>query len=370
MFRRLVVGAMLLLLAGTAAAVALPQVADELPGPLQGVARLPERLWTRAVAPRVPAKARGAGLTASERAAVEALGPRLDGLVVWSSNRGGNHELYLLDLRDRRLRTLTHDRHVDFFSRLSPDGRHVLFLRSEREWVSFRDLAAWDVYLVNVDGTGERRLARPGYHPTWTADGRAVIFEREAQVIRYDLGTARESVLFDGRGEFSGLTEIGDFALSPDGTRLAFVLRGTFAGAHALSGAFSGAVVFDLRTRKVAVLTREQACQTTWAPDGERVIWVETGGNRGTRVMAGRPDGSARGVLMDLPGPLSHEYFPTASPDGHWLIWGAAAEGHEHDRADYEVFVWRIGTPWSEAVRLTHHPGNDQWPDLWVRPRG
>ena len=49
-------------------------------------------------------------------------------------------------------------------------------------------------------------------------------------------------------------------------------------------------------------------------------------------------------------------------------IWGAAAEGHEHDRADYEIFVWRVGTPWEGATRLTYHTGNDQWPDLWVRP--
>ena len=70
----------------------------------------------------------------------------------------------------------------------------------------------------------------------------------------------------------------------------------------------------------------------------------------------------------DLPGAYSHEYFPKISNDGRWLVWGAAAEGHEHDRADYEIFVWEIGTPWERAVRLTHYPGNDQWPDLWVRP--
>jgi hypothetical protein len=43
---------------------------------------------------------------------------------------------------------------------------------------------------------------------------------------------------------------------------------------------------------------------------------------------------------MDLPGAYSHEYFPKLSNDGRWLVWGAAAEGHEHDRADYEIFVW------------------------------
>ena len=99
-----------------------------------------------------------AALTRDEREAVAILARTVDGLVVWSSNRSGNHELYLLDLRGQTIRQLTHNPHVDFFSRFSPDGRRVLFLRSQREWVSFREEGAWDVMLVNVDGTGEQLL--------------------------------------------------------------------------------------------------------------------------------------------------------------------------------------------------------------------
>jgi hypothetical protein len=83
--------------------------------------------------------------------------------------------------------------------------------------------------------------------------------------------------------------------------------------------------------------------------------------------MTGRPDGSGRRVLIDLPGARSHEYFPKLSGDGRWLVWGASDGGHEHDRADYEIYVWEVGTAPEAAVRLTHHPGNDQWPDLYVR---
>ena len=46
---------------------------------------------------------------------------------------------------------------------------------------------------------------------------------------------------------------------------------------------------------------------------------------------------------------------------------GASAEGHEHGRANYEMFVWRIGTPPETALRVTtHSTANDQWPDLWI----
>jgi len=49
------------------------------------------------------------------------------------------------------------------------------------------------------------------------------------------------------------------------------------------------------------------------------------------------------------------------------MVLGASAEGHEHDRADYEIFLWRVDTPPETAVRLTFHTGNDNWPDLFLR---
>jgi len=357
--RRLIGFSLLGLLLCAGAVAALPHVVEDLPDPLAGVVRLPERLWARLFPPRVSAAVRLADLTAPEREAVAQLRRRVDGLIVWSSNRSGNHELYLLDLRDAVVRRLTNDRHVDFGSRFSPDGRRIVFVRSQREWVSFREADAWDVYLIDVDGRNERRIAVGGYHPTWTADGRAIVFHRGPRVFRYDLASGRETLIFDGEKEVPGLAQAGDFELAPDNRSLAFAFRGPFVGA----------AVFDLETRAFTPLTRVQACQTTWAPDGRSLAWMEIEGQRGTRVMTGRPDGGERRVLMDLPGALSHEYFPKLANDGRWLVWGASAGGHEHDRADYELFMWEVGTPWDGAVRLTHHPGNDQWPDLWVRAR-
>jgi WD40-like Beta Propeller Repeat len=366
-----ILGASLALVLGAGIVAALPRIANDLPRPLQAVAHLPERLGARFFPRRAPKKARRADLTDPERQAAAALAPRLDGLIAWASNRSGHHELYLLDLRARAVRRVTNHPAVSFFPRVSPDGRQLVFLRSQRAWVSGRDPTAWDVYVIRADGTDERRVATSGYHPTWTADGRGVIFHRGTRVYRYDLATQRESLVFDAATVLPGIEDdLGDVELAPDGRRLAFVLRGRFAGVHGLHGEVSGAAVFDLETRGLTLLTREQACQTTWAPDGRHVMWMETGGSGGTRVMIGGVDGTDRRVFMDLPGAYSHEYFPKVSNDGRWLIWGAAAQGHEQDQADYEIFVWEIGTPWEHATRLTFHPGNDNWPDLWVRPRG
>lgn len=358
MRRRIVLlGGLVALVVSAGAMAALPRVTDELWKPLATTARLPERLWTRVSSPRVPKRDRLAGLTAPEQDAVKAVAGRINARIVWSSNRSGNHELYLLDLASRSLRRLTSHPNVDFFPRFSPNGRQIVFLRSQREWVSFRDSSAWDLFVISADGTGEQRIAQGGYHPSWTMDGRAIIFHRDARVFRYEVASRSESLLFDGEKEVAGIKESGDFELAPDQRHLAFALRRPF----------EGAAVFDLDTHRLSPLTQVQACQTTWAPDGRSLVWVETGGLGGTRLMTGNPGGTERRVLMDLPGAYSHEYFPKLSNDGGWLIWGAAAEGHEHDRADYEIFVWEVGTAWETAIRLTYHPGNDQWPDLHVK---
>ncbi len=184
-----------------------------------------------------------------------------------------------------------------------------------------------------------------------------MVFYRGNRTIAVQVDTGREEVLLDADQAIPG-AQVAGGALSPDGRQLAFTVRGLF----------DGVAVYQLGQRRLIPMTKEQACQIIWAPDGQTVAWIEVGGHGGTRIMAGQADGSGRRVLMDLPGAYAHHYFPKFSNDGRWLIWGAAAEGHEHDRADYEIFLWEIGTPWEQATRLTYHPGNDNWPDLWIRP--
>jgi dipeptidyl aminopeptidase/acylaminoacyl peptidase len=333
---------------------ALSQVPVALPKPVADLAHLPERLYTRWLPPSAGTVR---ALASDERAPLQALARRLGAAIVWSSNREGNHELYLLDLRSREVRRLTRHPNVDFFSRFSPDGRQIVFLRSQRAWASFRDMTVWDVYLINADGSGERLLARSGYHPSWSPDGQSVVFVRGNRLFRVEVATGQETMLLDGARPPLSAEWLETPNLAADGHRLAVTVR---------SRSFGGVGILDLETRTFVRQTEDQACQLDWGAAGD-LVWVDTEGRGGTRIMAAARPGEPGRVLMDHPGPYSHEYFPRLSRDGRWLVWGAAAQGHEHDRADYEILLWEVGTPWESAVRLTHHTGNDQWPDIHVR---
>ena len=55
--------------------------------------------------------------------------------------------------------------------------------------------------------------------------------------------------------------------------------------------------------------------------------------------------------------------------NGEYMVIGASRsrKEHEHDVADYEIFLWKVGSEPHEATRLTFHTGNDNWPDVYIR---
>jgi hypothetical protein len=51
-------------------------------------------------------------------------------------------------------------------------------------------------------------------------------------------------------------------------------------------------------------------------------------------------------------------------------VWGITQRGHDHDTADYEIYLWEVGTPREKAVRLTYNSANDRWPDVFIPGAG
>ncbi|MBI2569594.1 MAG: PD40 domain-containing protein [Candidatus Schekmanbacteria bacterium] len=284
---------------------------------------------------------------------VEAGTDSFEGRIVWASNRGGNHDIYLLTLgagtAPPQPEKLTSSPLVDTFPRFSPDGRRILFGRSREPGVSFREQAPWDVWVMNADGSEQRRVAAYGFHAGFGGGSDSIVFSRGSRIVRLDLVTGQEEELADlgallgGQGAEPELRD-GKLAVTVRGGQRAFgLVELSTMGFRAFPG---------------------PGCQLGWVPGEARVVWIEGRGSGGTRVMIGSPDAGSREVLIDLPGERSHEYFPRLSRDGRWLAWAAAAHGHEHDTADYDIFLWRRGTPWESAQRLAPDAGNDQWPDL------
>lgn len=292
-------------------------------------------------------------LNQAQMAAIQKGGGDLKAKIIWSSSRTGNHEIFLLTLPDLKMFQLTANKQVDFFPRFSPEGDQILFCRSQRPWVSGRDFDPWDIVLLSLDGNRERLVSKNGHWPQWITNSR-ISFVREKKVISKDLKTGHEEIILDATREpIKGWIETPEF-FRRDPNLLAFTGRGKLSG------------VFILDRGRNAFKKIGDGCQITWHPDTGEVIWVDGGGNGGTQIFSSSITPVQQKVFMDLPGRYSHEYFPRFAQNGKWLVWGAAAEGHEHDIADYEIFLWQVGRPFSQAIRLTYNKANDNWPDIFI----
>ena len=312
-----------------------------------------------------PPKGDGEKKSDDEEAKIKAVGDKLKGKIVWSSSRVGNHDLFSANADGSDIKQLTKGEAVDWFPRFSPDGQRILFARSKKGWVSERDAntdGKWDLYAMPSEGGKAEKLVDNASWGTWV-DQETILFVRGTKVFRKKLSEEEEVLLVDSE-------KVADLdaallqqpEMSKDGRFIAITLRG--------SKRETG--IWDVK--KETWTRTGDGCQINWTPDGKSVYWVHPTGKGGSRVFSQEMSGNKAAkemsdderTFIDLPGRRSHEYFPQLSTDGQWLVWAATQRGHDHDVADYEIYVWEVGSPPADAARLTFHSGNDRWPDIFI----
>jgi len=317
-----------------------------------------------------------APMSGDEKKALDGLKGKISGKIVWSSSRvNSKHDIWIMNADGTDQKQLTvKPNNVDWFPRFSPDGRTVLFVRSKSGWVPETDAEMyekWDLWTIATDGIGEKKVASDAVWGTWRPSGDSILFARGSKVFIKRLDGSDDKELFDAETHFKKGAYAQQPEMSPNGKCLAVTLRGT--------------------VRKTGIWNFEKnefyetggGCEMAWFPSGNKVYRMNEGtGNGGTEVLQidldndGKPLRKIGGWsipkemhFMDLPGRRSHEYFPKVDPSGTWLVWCATQYGHEHDIADYEVYVWKIGADAKTAVRLTFNTANDRWPDLFLTPQ-
>src|SRR6266705_4592997 len=141
----------------------------------------------------------------------------LHGRLAFSSDRGRNVDVYVMDLPSGTLHRLTTSPAADFSPTWSPDGTRIAF-RSDRKGND-------EVFVMNSDGTGQRDLTRnpaSDYSPAWSPDGRLIAFaSTRADPTGNDIWLMHS----DGSDPHplvhqTGIDEYPSW--SPDGLRLAF----------------------------------------------------------------------------------------------------------------------------------------------------
>ena len=107
----------------------------------------------------------------------QVLAPRFsnDGTkLAFSIIRGGNTDVYVMDLASRQLRRLTSDPGIDTSPSFSPDNGQIVFT-SDRS-------GSARLYVMRADGSGQRAIARGGglyTAPNWSPRGDLIAFTKQ-----------------------------------------------------------------------------------------------------------------------------------------------------------------------------------------------
>ncbi|HSF15215.1 MAG TPA: protein kinase [Vicinamibacteria bacterium] len=210
------------------------------------------------------------------------LSPRLtpDGeTLIYASNASGNLDIYTLRVGGHNAANLTADsKDDDWAPALSADGSRIAF-RSERD--------GGGIYLMGATGESVRRLTDFGYDPTW----------------------------------------------SPDGRYLAIASEGVFNPNHRIGVSELWVVSVDDGERRL--LTRRDAVQPAWSPDGARIAFVrqineERRSTLWTIAAAGPVDVEAAPVIDEDAG----NFYPSWSSDGKTLYFSSDRAGPPN--------LWRV----------------------------
>lgn len=262
--------------------------------------------------------------------------------IVFSSNMGGNDDLYLLSRNV--LTRLTDDPATDQWPVPDGKGKTVVFTSNRA--------GSFDIYALDLESRALRRLTsdpRDEVDPSWSADGAFVYYDLNFKgsswkTMKMDVRTGVTVALFPNPPYSSTIVVFE----SPNGKDI------FFTGKVFLGWLVAG---FDKARGAYTELTRKGSCRPKVSPDGSLIAYVghDDDGLGDVFVMA--PDGSAkRNLTRSRSG--THDYYPCFSPDGSRIVFSSSPK--EKGKNAYQLHTLDMKT--GEVKRILTTAGNDSFP--------
>ncbi len=280
------------------------------------------------------------------------------------STRGsGTANLWLLDLVAKNYTNLTKNQGGSFRPAWSPDSAWLAF-SSDREGTTGVNPGHWEllqstgIYVMRPDGTGLRRVTRPGGvsgSPAWSPDGKAILFYETDEVGAYMAKNARSRTEFVSvdltTGKRTLYSASNQTKLSPtflSGGRIGYAVRSSTA-------ADEGIKVWHPDLRIVDVV-KGAVRSPSWSPDGASVVYERVLRKAMTEHLI--PTGSTD-PEFEL---YLSEPFATFSPDGTQLLY---SQYSNDGMTTSDTSIQIMNADGSGKRTLYHEPGASAFDPNW-----
>ncbi len=253
-------------------------------------------------------------------------------IIIFSSDRDGDFEIYSLDMDSETLTQLTFNTSTDKHPALSPEGTKIAFVSNRS--------GNWAIHTMNADGTGVSSelytLFDPAYgHPSWSPDASQIVFDDdlELHIINSDGTDYVQLTSTDFDNEYNP-----DW--SPDGTSIVYTVTISGGDLEICTKNSNGS-----GTRFQVTDNTANDDQPSWSPDGTEIVYsTDAGGNNDIYTIGS--DGSSPDPVLDT---VDDETAPSWSENGIAYV--------KND----EIYTFQPGTPGSEQ-NVTNDASVDQDP--------
>lgn len=247
--------------------------------------------------------------------------------LLFASGRSGNSEVYLLRAGEKEAKNLTRNPAGDNWPVWSPDGSRIAF-QSNRQ-------GNLDVWTMKADGSEQVQLtedAEPDYLPAWSPDGKTILFTSWRKEKGEEKRAPHLYVMnADGTGErrlvAASLETSGGGTWSPDGKSIVYSRKEGENGARLVIADSEGKG--ERRLPKAAGEEDVYHGSPVFSPDGRSLAFYSDDGKASALVVVNADGTGRRTVLAE-----GQSWYPRWSPDGRWLVFTAAAREAGKDDVD------------------------------------
>ena len=212
-------------------------------------------------------------------------------VIIFRASPTGRSDIYIMNDEGKHVRQITETPVSEYKPRLSPNGKYIVFGRNLGPTEKNPHAQQFDIFIMDVDGSNERRLTNHPQNDTYPC-------------------------------------------WSPDGKHIAFTgIRDMMPNIH----------ILELTTGNIRQLTKDEdgraySSSPSWSPDGRHIVHEQVIGGGGRHIYITDIDG--KNTRPFLQGPQPHligdtvisKYQPRWSPDGRHILYKESHKRYEPNR--------------------------------------